>query len=177
MHKAPPDIDSSRDRTCPRRQISSPGAIARRHSWALVLIGLLTTCLKADEFEFFETKIRPVLVEHCYPCHSFGSEKLRGGLRLDSREEMRRGGESGQPAIVPGDVAKSRLLTAIRYDHEDLRMPPPKREPLSPERVADFVAWVKQGAPDPRVGAESSRTSASSRENRPATNHWAFRPS
>jgi len=114
--------------------------------------------------QFFETKIRPVLVESCYKCHSAESERLKGGLYLDTREGMLKGGDSG-PAIVPGDPDKSRLITALRYKDEQLQMPP--KEPLPTEVVANFEKWVKAGAPDPRV-AKIAKVSAS------ATNHWAF---
>jgi len=72
---------------------------------------------------FFEKKIRPVLVERCYKCHSAKSEKLKGGLLLDTRAGIRKGGESGH-AVVPEDVRGSLLIEAIRYGDEDLAMPP-----------------------------------------------------
>ncbi|MBM81302.1 MAG: hypothetical protein CMJ78_12025 [Planctomycetaceae bacterium] len=95
--------------------------------------------------EFFEKRIRPVLIRHCYECHSAVSSELKGGLRLDSREFIRKGGESG-PAVVPGDAKKSLLLDAIR--HESIEMPPDKK--LSDKIVADFKKWIRIGAPDPR---------------------------
>ena len=108
---------------------------------------------KSEHYEFFEKKIRPVLVEHCYKCHSASSEKLKGELFLDTKEGMLKGGESGKPAVVPGDADKSRLIEAIRYGNEDLQMPPKKAGgKLSEEQIADFVAWVNLGAPDPRTG-------------------------
>ncbi len=118
------------------------------------------------EIEFFESKIRPVLTEACYKCHSSQSERIKGGLTLDSREAILKGGESG-PALVPGDPDKSRLITALRYKDENLQMPPKDR--LSPEVVADFEKWVKMGAPDPRVSKIAKVSSG-------ATNHWAFQP-
>ena len=125
---------------------------------------------RADD-EFFERRIRPVLVEHCYPCHSATSEKLKGGLRLDTRDGLRRGGESG-PAIVPGDVEASRLIQAVRYTDEHLQMPPRKGGgKLSAAQIADLETWVKLGAPDPRVEAISTLKSQTS--NSP---HWAFLP-
>src|SRR5262245_44852361 len=65
--------------------------------------------------EFFEKKIRPILVEHCYGCHSTASKKLKGGLLLDSREGIRKGGESGRPSVVPGKPEESLLIQAVRY--------------------------------------------------------------
>jgi len=104
--------------------------------------------------EFFEKKIRPVLVERCYPCHSARSDKVKGDLRLDSREGMLKGGESGKPGVVPGDENQSLLLESIRYKNKDLQMPPPKEGRLNDEQIADFEAWVKMGAPYP--GTEKS---------------------
>ena len=95
--------------------------------------------------EFFEKRIRPVLVKHCYRCHSAAAKRAKGGLRLDTREEVRRGGDSG-PAVVPGKPDRSLLIKAVR--NESLEMPPGK--PLPASVVADLVEWVRLGAPDPR---------------------------
>ena len=95
--------------------------------------------------ELFEKRIRPVLIRHCYECHSLVAKELKGGLRLDSRAGIRKGGETG-PAVVPGKVAGSLLLAALR--HDSLKMPPDKK--LSDAVTADFVKWVELGAPDPR---------------------------
>ena len=100
--------------------------------------------------EFFESKIRPVLVETCYKCHSAQSEKLKGGLRLDYRDGLLKGGDNG-PVVLPGQPDKSSLIRAIRYTDDELLMPPKKR--LSAQQVADVETWVKMGAPDPRVDA------------------------
>src|SRR6266487_366248 len=70
---------------------------------------------KPEDYDFFEKKIRPVLVDRCYKCHSASAEKVKGELLLDSREGMLKGGESGKPAVVAGDAKKSRLIEAIRY--------------------------------------------------------------
>src|SRR3954451_19794159 len=86
----------------------------------------------AAGLEFFEKKIRPVLADHCYKCHS--GEKLKGGLQIDLRDTLRKGGEHG-PAIVPGNAEKSLLLKAISYHDEKLQMPPKQR--LSDAQVAD----------------------------------------
>jgi hypothetical protein len=108
-----------------------------------------TAC--ADEgVEFFEQKIRPVLVDRCYSCHSADAaskKTLKGGLLLDTREATRKGGESG-PAVVPGKPEDSLLIAAIR--HESIRMPPKGK--LPDDAIADFVKWVQIGAPDPRDG-------------------------
>ena len=94
---------------------------------------------------FFEEKIRPVFVTHCYQCHSAEAEKLRGGLLLDSRWGWQQGGESG-PAIVPGQPQQSLLINALHYDQFEM---PPKAK-LPKQVIADFEEWVNMGAPDPR---------------------------
>src|SRR5882672_11064175 len=116
--------------------------------------------------EFFEKKIRPVLVERCFKCHSAESEKLKGGLRLDTAEGIKKGGESGKPTIVAGDPDRSVLIEAIRYKNEDLQMPPKQR--LADVQIADFVAWVQMGAPDPRNSAATATSIAKS-------DFWSFK--
>ena len=101
-----------------------------------------------EEERFFEAKIRPVLVSQCGKCHASTAEKLRGGLQVDTREGLRRGGDSG-PALVPGKPEESLLIRAIRYRDEELRMPPKAQLPATV--VANFEKWVKMGAPDPRT--------------------------
>jgi len=143
--------------------------------------------LHADDGEFFETKVRPVLVQHCYGCHSRQAKKLRGGLRLDSREAMLAGGDNG-PAIIPGQPDKSRLVEAVTYTNVDLQMPP--RGKLSEAAIADLTAWVKMGAPWPRragsvndgkatvAGASSSSAPQLSTFNllERKRAHWAWQP-
>ncbi len=102
---------------------------------------------EAARLEFFEKKIRPVLVEHCYKCHSAEVKKPKGNLTLDTRAGIRRGGDSG-PAVVPGKPQESWLIKAVRHTREDLKMPPAGK--LPDPVVADLEAWVKMGAPDPR---------------------------
>ncbi len=99
----------------------------------------------AEGIAFFEKKIRPVLVKHCYECHSAKSKKLKGDLLLDTREGTLRGGEDGH-AVVPGNLEESLIITAL--EHGDYEMP---KEKLSDAVIANFVKWVKMGAPDPRV--------------------------
>src|SRR5207244_5412635 len=102
--------------------------------------------------EFFEKNIRPVFVDRCYKCHSHDAEKIKGGLLLDTREGLLKGGDTG-PAIVPGDPDKSLLIKAVRYTDEDLQMPPRKGggKKLAAKEIADLELWVKMGAPDPRI--------------------------
>ncbi|MBM3970063.1 MAG: DUF1553 domain-containing protein [Planctomycetes bacterium] len=113
-------------------------------------IGLWPAVVSAiDEptgIEFFEKKIRPVLVQHCYECHSADAKALKAGLQLDSRDGWKQGGDSG-PAIVPGKPQESLVIQALRYQ-DGMEMPPKGK--LPDEVVADFVKWIEQGAPDPR---------------------------
>jgi hypothetical protein len=100
-----------------------------------------------EDVEFFEKRIRPILVEKCYSCHSVQAKKLKGNLRLDSRRGIAAGGESG-PVIVDRDPDASRLIQAIRWTESDIQMPP--SEKLSAPQIAALERWVKMGAPDPR---------------------------
>jgi hypothetical protein len=125
-----------------------------------------------DGIAFFETKIRPVLVDRCYSCHSAESKKLKGALYVDSREGLLKGGETG-PSIVPGNPDKSLLIKAIRYTDDELKMPPKGR--LTPEVVADFEAWVKRGAPDPR-GKGAAAAAKKEINIEAGRKYWAFQP-
>ncbi|HCN76368.1 MAG TPA: hypothetical protein DIT13_04130, partial [Verrucomicrobiales bacterium] len=115
-----------------------------------VLSALLCTPSPAAtpaQIEFFEARIRPVLAQECYECHS-ESGKRKGGLLLDSRPGWQEGGDSG-PAIVPGDAASSLLIQSIRHAHSDLQMPKNGAK-LDVNIIADFERWITEGAPDPR---------------------------
>ena len=114
----------------------------------------------------------------CAKCHASTSEKVKGGLLVDSREGLRKGGDTG-PAVVPGNLDESLLITAIRYNDESLQMPPKTK--LSDEVIADFEKWVKMGAPDPRGGKTSSARAAapavrSGSTSRRAGNSGRFSP-
>jgi hypothetical protein len=121
----------------------------------------------AEDVDFFERKIRPVLVEHCYRCHSQGAKKVRGKLLLDTRDGVLTGGKTG-PAIVPGDAAASLLLQALRY--EKLEMPPKGQLPRGV--ITDFENWIERGAVDPRIatGAAARVKGGDSR------GHWSYQP-
>lgn len=121
------------------------------------------------QLQFFENRIRPVLADNCYKCHSQQSEKVKAGLYLDTREGVLKGGENG-PAIVPGYPEKSLLIKAVRYTDADLQMPP-KGKKLSDDAIAALVAWVKMGAPDPRTTALARNSWTNS-----AKTHWAWQP-
>jgi len=122
--------------------------------------------------EFFEKKVRPVLVDNCYTCHS-AHTNARGGLRLDDRNGMIQGGNSG-PAVVPGQPEKSLLIQAVQYTGEDLKMPPKKR--LSPEQVADLATWIKDGAAWPAVGATVALGKSNAKYDKLRKEHWAWQP-
>ncbi|MEQ1851241.1 MAG: DUF1549 domain-containing protein, partial [Chthoniobacteraceae bacterium] len=127
----------------------------------------------AEQIDFFEKKIRPVLSDKCYKCHSEKSDKVKGGLLLDTREGIRRGGDSG-PAVVPGDLKESILIEAIQYTNKDFAMPPEKSGGKLPDAVIkDFEAWVKMGAPDPREGSGKIVKKYSKED---AKKWWAFQP-
>ena len=135
--------------------------------------------------EFFEKQVRPLLADSCFSCHSAGAKEIKGGLRLDSRELVLTGGDSG-PAIVPGEPRKSRLVDAVGYQDPDLQMPPKKR--LSADKVAVLTRWVELGAPWPETLASAADSAAGGHsadapspkkkfdlaERRAA--HWAWQP-
>ena len=127
----------------------------------------------AEQVQFFEKNIRPVLMDRCYQCHSSQGEKIRGGLVLETRASVRQGGESG-PAVVPGDAEGSLLIKAIRHTDEKLKMPP-KAPPLTAAQVADFEKWVARGAPDPRDGAAGEQ-GAGSVFTASERGYWALQP-
>ncbi len=124
----------------------------------------------SEELTFFRTKIEPVLKAECYSCHSGAAKEVQGGLLLDSRAAAQRGGESG-PAVVPGKVADSLLMQALR--HEGGLQMPPKKARLSEAILADFQRWIEQGAVDPRQGELPQADPVGINA---ARSHWAFQP-
>lgn len=118
--------------------------------WASTAVGAVPT---AAQTEFFESRIRPVLAQECYECHSEAG-KQKGGLLLDSRPGWEAGGDSGA-AITPGDLAKSLLLDSIKHTHDDLKMPKNGAK-LDDSVIADFEKWIAEGAFDPRDKAPSA---------------------
>jgi mono/diheme cytochrome c family protein len=130
----------------------------------------------AEAVEFFEQKIRPILITHCAECHSRNSTKLQGGLRLDSRDDWKRGGDSG-PAIIPGDPEKSLLILAVRQSDKDLRMPPKGK--LSETQIADLEAWVRSGAVDPRKAVNVAEPGSGPKHGmslEQGRRFWSFQP-
>lgn len=126
----------------------------------------------AENIEFFESQIRPLLVEHCLECHADNTE-ASGGLLLDSRPNWLKGGDSGD-AIVPKDPDASLLMRAVLYDDPDLQMPPDGKLPDT--AIAALRNWIAKGAADPRseVSVKPSNSKALSVAN--AQEHWAYRP-
>ena len=141
-----------------------------------LFFSILPISLFADENHFFESKIRPVLSEKCYECHSSKSSKIKGGLRLDHIELILQGGDSG-PAIVQGNPAESLLVQAIRYDDQDFHMPP--KEKLPKQVVQDFERWIAEGAtwPDESVPVlSSSKKRKSFNLEKRRNSHWCWQP-
>lgn len=145
-------------------------ASGRVMALALAFFGLPESSYATEDIAFFEREIRPILVEHCYECHSAG-EEIKGGLTLDSREGWAVGGDSG-PALVPGDPEGSLLIQSIRYDDPHLEMPPKTRLPAG--TVAVLEKWVAMGAPDPRDGSVTKVASGMSVEE--GRKFWSYRP-
>jgi len=150
----------------------SSGQAQRFFQTSLSLLALLLARpLPAAEpagLEFFEQKIRPLLAERCHACHSAQTPEPKGGLRVDTRDGLLKGGDSG-PAIVPGKPQRSLLIAAVR--HQD-RVMPPKGPPLTELQIADLVAWVEQGAPLPASPAPPPAP----RDLQAARQWWAFQP-
>src|SRR5437763_522431 len=139
------------------------------------LIGLVLATLPArggepgrvtdDSAAFFELKVRPTLAGTCLPCH--GGKKTGGGLRVDSREALLKGGDLG-PAVVPGDPDGSLLVQAVRHTHDEVKMPPPPGRRLPDDVAADLAAWVRSGAAWPEEKPPAKGIAAGT--------HWAFVP-
>jgi cytochrome c553 len=127
----------------------------------------------AEQAEFFEKKIRPVLVEQCYSCHSASAAKLKGGLRLDSRDALLTGGDSG-PALVAGQPDKSKLIEAVTYKNVDLQMPPKAKLPDT--AIADLTNWVRMEAPWPGKAEPKAAVNGSFNIVARQASHWAWKP-
>ena len=139
--------------------------------FAVFTVTIAPVIAESDESRgaFFEKKIRPVLVEHCYRCHSSTADSVKGKLLLDSRDATLHGGESG-PAVVPGKPSESLLLSAMRY--ESFEMPPDRQLPQ--QVIADFEKWIRDGSVDPRRSDVSSVGSNDSIDVESGRKFWAF---
>jgi hypothetical protein len=124
-----------------------------------------------EHLAFFEKRIRPLLVEKCYACHSQDADEVQGEFLADSRSSIRRGGSLG-PGIVPYDPKQSVVIQRVMTRDEDERMPPD--EPLSNDEIGDLMLWVEMGAPDPRSKATAYAGKKIDVES--ALNFWSFRP-
>ncbi|MBI2423036.1 MAG: PSD1 domain-containing protein [Candidatus Hydrogenedentes bacterium] len=135
---------------------------------SLIAVGIGAAApLNVTADDFFEQRIRPVLIERCYSCHSTQADPIKAELLLDSAEGIAKGGESGLPAVLPENPAASRLLEALRYGNPELQMPP--KEPLPAPVVDDFERWILAGAPFPKSATPVDLMAT-------ARKHWAFHP-
>ncbi len=135
----------------------------------VAVLALAAGLCSAGDLEFFETKVRPVLATQCHACHGSKAKIVQGGLRLDTREGLMKGGHSG-PAIVPGNPDESRLIQAVRHQMKPA-MPPWGKLPA--EQIAALEEWVRLGAPWPQETAEAVKTSPKAID---ASKHWAWQP-
>jgi hypothetical protein len=144
-----------------------------RFAVLLVLIGC-TTAPAAEspaDRDFFERKVRPLLAERCYSCHSTAAKKQRGGLLLDNRSAILKGGEDG-PVVVPGEPDKSRLIQLLHGEPGGLHMPPKGK--LSDKEIAILEEWVRRAVPFPTAAeGEPVKTAPSLTEGR---KWWSFQP-
>ena len=131
--------------------------------------------LTAEQTEFFEAKVRPILAEHCYDCHSNQAKKLKGKLFLDSKWGWATGGVGG-PAIIPGDLVESMVIDAVKHTEELVDAMPPKYK-IEDEEIAILEKWVLMGAPDPRPKVEPKDGLVEKFDlQKRFKEHWSWRP-
>lgn len=139
---------------------------------ALSHVSMAQDELSREQLNFFEAKIRPVLIKECYGCHSAKTGATKGGLMVDTKDSLLMGGDSG-PAIVPGELDESLLWSSI--NHEDYNMPPGKM--LSDKVIADFKTWIEMGAPDPRnMKVTEIKSEITAEDVEKGREFWAFKP-
>src|SRR5262245_55025495 len=157
--------------------------LASRHLFASCAVALVALAPAAapgqtpppDEearIDFFEKKVRPVLVNNCFNCHS-ASTNSQGGLRVDDRNGLIQGGGRGS-AVVPGQPEKSLLIQAVRHTHKNVKMPPKKQ--LAAEEVADLTKWIRDGAAWPQPRGRASVGKYNAEYDRLRKTHWAWQP-
>lgn len=145
----------------------------------LILIGCASVAgaaespRNADDLAFFEKKIRPLLSQHCYECHSTDAKTLHGGLRLDTNHDLQAGGDSG-PVIVPGQPDESLLIDAVRYGPDSMQMPPQGK--LSAEEIAALTEWVARGAPFPPTADPAALQKSDGIDFEAGRKFWSFQP-
>jgi hypothetical protein len=130
----------------------------------------LSSARAAEDLAFFEATVLPLLQKRCYECHSH-EQKIKGGLALDLKSGWQTGGDNG-PAIIPGDLAKSHLIQAVRYADPEMEMPPKGK--LAASEIEVLEKWVAMGAPDSRVAKVAAKTKAIDFEA--GKKFWAFQP-
>ncbi|HAL70292.1 MAG TPA: hypothetical protein DCP71_00765, partial [Verrucomicrobiales bacterium] len=143
-----------------RHRLLSPpmlNAVSRLACRILPLLPAAGLGAVAEPSEFFEKRIRPLLIEHCTECH--GADKQKGSLRLDHRDGWQTGGDSG-PSIIPGKIEESLLWKVVSYEDRDLKMPPKKKLPAA--ALEDLKTWIASGAHDPRDEAPAAKGGHSS---------------
>lgn len=128
----------------------------------------------AADLDFFEKEVRPILINRCYECHSTETGKSKGGLMMDTRAALLTGGDTG-PALIAGQVENSLIVHAVRYQKQDLQMPPKGALPQKEVRVLE--EWIRRGAPDPRTQAPAVAASGARKiDIEQGRQHWSFRP-
>lgn len=125
----------------------------------------------AEQLQFFEQKVRPLLVAKCFECHSSAAEKIKGGLLLDARDSLLSGGDNG-PAIVAGKPAESLMIKAVHYSEVGMEMPPTSK--LKPHEIEVLETWVAMGAPFPPANTHHQERKLIDIEA--GKRHWAFQP-
>ncbi len=145
--------------------VKTPLSHTAFHRLLEIALLLAFSGLPASADDFFEQRIRPVLIARCFECHSAQADPLKSEFRLDSAAGLAKGGKSGLPAIISGDPERSRLIEAIRRQNPKFQMPP--KDPLSPQVVADFEQWIAEGAAYPESAAPVDLMAT-------AKQHWAF---
>jgi Protein of unknown function (DUF1553)/Protein of unknown function (DUF1549)/Planctomycete cytochrome C len=132
-----------------------------------------TPKIPPEHLDFFESKVRPLLIEHCYECHSVESGEANGELLIDSAVGVQKGGAHGR-LLVPGKPDNSLLMRVVNYRDRKLQMPPDQK--LSDEAIEILRHWIEIGAPDPREATQTEVVKESSPLDRDPSTHWAFNP-
>jgi hypothetical protein len=164
-------IISARVRCISFTQQRIDGHFTQMHVGFFVFAGRSSGGIKPGARRFIEDRIQPILVDACYECHSTETGKHKGGLTLDSKVGLLRGGNSGA-GVVPHTLEDSMIWLAVSWSDPDLEMPPEKK--LSPAVIADFKTWIEMGAPDPRDAGSTPRSwSGAKSTSRPRWFHAA----